>query len=223
MRRYLWRAAGSCSCSSCSDVVAAASGPFSWAAWYTLPGGGPAGGAAVMVILMSGSHRADRYRLTLVDGVRHGDGGAGRLEARTRRTCAVLRRAAHDRDNPIFGVGPLNFKSSARCNTGLEQGNIAHTLLEVAAEFGLPVFIGVSCWLLASVFRILNARRGWRLADGPSPRGLGEGLRSGLTGILVAAASSAPVRKMLWLAVFVTICSARFGRRGARGEAAGRG
>src|SRR5207247_1378172 len=36
---------------------------------------------------------------------------------------AALRMIA---DNPIFGVGPLNFKSLSTLYTGLEQGNIAH-------------------------------------------------------------------------------------------------
>jgi O-antigen ligase len=125
-------------------------------------------------------------------------------------------------DNPIFGVGPDNFKSLSTLYTGLEQGNIAHnSFLEVAAEFGLPVFV-VFVLLLFSVFRILNRAtrlgttpEGWRLA------GWAEGLRSGLTGFLVAGCFiSAQYEKMLWLAVFVTIVLGRFAAETRAVEAA---
>jgi O-antigen ligase len=115
-------------------------------------------------------------------------------------------------DNPIFGVGPLNFKSLSTAYTGLPIGNIAHnSFLEVAAEFGIPVFI-IFVLLLFSVFRILNraARLGASI-EGRRIAGWAEGLRSGLTGFLVAGCFiSAQYEKMLWLAVFVTIVLGRF-------------
>jgi len=122
---------------------------------------------------------------------------------------AALRMIA---DNPIFGVGPLNFKSLSTLYTGLQQGNIAHnSFLEIAAEFGLPVFI-VFVLLVGSTFRILN--RATELGASPDGRqlaGWAEGLRSGLTGFLVAGCFiSAQYEKMLWLAVFVTIVLGRF-------------
>jgi O-antigen ligase len=115
-------------------------------------------------------------------------------------------------DNPIFGVGPLNFKSLSTLYTGLEQGNIAHnSFLEVAAEFGLPVFV-IFVLLLLSVFRILNrATELGASAEGRRLAGWAEGLRSGLTGFLVAGCFiSAQYEEMLWLAVFVTIVLGRF-------------
>jgi len=130
-------------------------------------------------------------------------------KAHTALFFAALRMIA---DNPIFGVGPLNFKSLSTLYTGLEQGNIAHnSFLEVAAEFGIPVFV-VFIMLIFATFRILN--RAARL--GASPEGLqlagwAEGLRSGLIGFLVAGFFiSAQYEKMLWLAVFVTIVLGRF-------------
>jgi len=122
---------------------------------------------------------------------------------------AALRMIA---DNPIFGVGPLNFRSLSTLYTGLPQANIAHnSFLEVAAEFGLPVFI-VFVLLLWSTFRILN--RATALGASPDGRqlaGCAEGLRSGLTGFLVAGCFiSAQYEKMLWLAVFLTIALGRF-------------
>ena len=122
---------------------------------------------------------------------------------------AALRMIA---DNPIFGVGPLNFRSLSTLYTGLPQANIAHnSFLEVAAEFGLPVFI-VFALLLWSTFRILN--RATELGASPDGRrlaGWAEGLRSGLTGFLVAGCFiSAQYEKMLWLAVFLTIVLGRF-------------
>src|SRR6266850_7296665 len=132
---------------------------------------------------------------------------------------AALRMIA---DNPIFGVGPLNFKSLSTAYTGLEQGNIAHnSFLEVAAEFGLPVFV-VFVLLLVATFRILN--RATRLGASPEGRrlaGWAEGLRSGLLGFLVAGCFiSAQYEKMLWLAVFVTIVLGRFAAEVRAAEAA---
>jgi O-antigen ligase len=122
---------------------------------------------------------------------------------------AALRMIA---DNPIFGVGPLNFKSLSTQYTGLEQGNIAHnSFLEIGAEFGVPVLV-VFVLLLVGTFRILNGAT--RLGITPQGRtlaGWAEGLRSGLLGFLVSACFiSAQYEKMLWLAVFVTIVLGRF-------------
>src|SRR5882672_7762201 len=92
------------------------------------------------------------------------------------------------------------------------QGNIAHnSFLEVAAEFGIPVFV-VFVMLIFATFRILNrAERLGASPDGRQLAGWAEGLRSGLIGFLVAGFFiSAQYEKMLWLAVFVTIVLGRF-------------
>lgn len=124
-------------------------------------------------------------------------------------------------DNPIFGVGPLNFKSLSTLYTGLPQGNIAHnSFLEIAAEFGLPV-LAVFLLLIVATFRTLNAAtrlagttEGWRIA------GWAEGLRSGLLGFMVSAFFiSAQYEKLFWLTVFVTIVLGRFAREAAAAEA----
>ena len=131
---------------------------------------------------------------------------------------AALRMIA---DNPIFGVGPLNFKALSTTYTGLQQGNIAHnSFLEVAAEFGLPIF-AIFMTLIFSTFRTLNrATRlagtdaGWRIA------GLAEGMRSGLLGFLVGGFFiSAQYEKIFWLSVFLTIALGRFAREAAAVEA----
>jgi O-antigen ligase len=125
-------------------------------------------------------------------------------------------------DNPIFGVGPLNFKSLSTAYTGLTQGNIAHnSFLEVAAEFGLPMF-ALFMLLIITTFRTLNATTqlagtdaGWRLA------GWAEGMRSGLLGFLVAGFFiSAQYEKLFWLAVFLTIVLGRFAREAATAQVA---
>jgi O-antigen ligase len=175
---------------------------------------GLAGAAAVMTVLMAGiivvpTDLGSRM-WTVFDSATPAPAG---LEASNRAHVALfwaaLRMIA---DNPIFGVGPDNFKSLSTLYTGLDQGNIAHnSFLEIAAEFGIPVLL-VFVLLLWSVFRILSratrlgaTAEGWRLA------GWAEGLRSGLTGFLVAGCFiSAQYEKMLWLAVFVTIVLERF-------------
>jgi O-antigen ligase len=175
---------------------------------------GPMGAIAVMVTLLLGliivpTDLGSRM-WTVFDAERTAPAG---LEASNKAHMALffaaLRMIA---DNPIFGVGPLNFKSLSTLYTGLEQGNIAHnSFLEVAAEFGLPVFV-IFVLLLFSTFRILNnatrlgvSREGRRIA------GWAEGLRSGMIGFLVAGCFiSAQYEKMLWLAVFVTIVLGRF-------------
>jgi O-antigen ligase len=110
-------------------------------------------------------------------------------------------------DNPIIGVGPMNFKSLSTSYTGLDIANIAHnTFLEIAAEFGLPA-LAVFLLLLGAVFGILGSA--CRL--GASPRtqnlaGWGEGLRAGLIGFLVCGCFiSAQYEKILWLTVFLSI------------------
>jgi O-antigen ligase len=111
-------------------------------------------------------------------------------------------------DNPLIGVGPLNFKSLSTLYTGLDQGNIAHnSFLEVAAEFGLPA-LGVFVLLLAATLGTLG--RATRLTGGsPEAQELaawGEGVRSGLIGFLVAGCFiSAQYEKVLWLTLFLAI------------------
>jgi putative inorganic carbon (HCO3(-)) transporter len=111
-------------------------------------------------------------------------------------------------DNPLIGVGPLNFKDLSTLYTGLDQGNIAHnSFLEIAAEFGLPA-LAVFLLLLVATFRTLG--RATRL-PGASPEarelaGWAEGLRAGLIGFLISSCFiSAQYEKVLWLTVFVTI------------------
>jgi O-antigen ligase len=156
-------------------------------------------------------------RLWTIVGEGSGDMPAG-LEASNRAHEALFWAALRMiNDNPIFGVGPLNFKALSTQYTGLSQGNIAHnSFLEIAAEFGLPM-LAVFLLLIVTTFRTLNAAtrlagtdRGWRIA------GWAEGLRSGLLGFLVAGFFiSAQYEKMLWLAVFVTIVLGRFARQAA--------
>jgi len=226
MRRYLWTAAGLLLVLEL--FLTSSRGGFLGllvaGMVYVYRRRGPAGAAALMVILMLGlvivpTDTGSRL-WTVLDTETAAPAG---LEASNRAHVALffaaLRMIA---DNPIFGVGPLNFKSLSTLYTGLEQGNIAHnSFLEVAAEFGLPVFI-VFVLLLASVFRILN--RATRLGASPDGRrlaGWAEGLRSGLTGFLVAGCFiSAQYEKMLWLAVFVTIVLGRFAAEARVAEAA---
>jgi O-antigen ligase len=127
-------------------------------------------------------------------------------------------------DNPLFGVGPLNFKDLSTLYTGLSVGNIAHnSFLEIAAELGLPV-LAVFLMLLASTFRTLGAVA--RLRGGPQTRelaGWAEGLRSGLLGFLVSGCFiSAQYEKVLWLAIFLAIAVADIARRRLAVEAAER-
>jgi O-antigen ligase len=117
---------------------------------------------------------------------------------------AALRMIA---DSPLIGVGPLNFKSLSTLYTGLVQGNIAHnSLLEIAAEFGLPALF-VFVLLLGAAFRTLG--RATRATGSPQARelaGWAEGLRSGLIGFLVSGSFiSAQYEKILWLTLFLTI------------------
>ena len=120
-------------------------------------------------------------------------------------------------DNPLLGVGPLNFKSLSTSYTGLDIANIAHnSFLEVAAEFGLPA-LGVFLLLLGATFATLG--RAARLGDGPQARALAgwaEGLRSGLAGFLVAGCFiSAQYEKVLWLTVFITVTVGALAQRRA--------
>jgi O-antigen ligase len=110
-------------------------------------------------------------------------------------------------DNPLIGVGPLNFKSLSTLYTGLDQGNIAHnSFLEIAAEFGLPA-LGVFVLLLVATFATLG--HATRLTGTPEAQELaawGEGVRSGLIGFLVAGCFiSAQYEKVLWLTLFLAV------------------
>jgi O-antigen ligase len=120
-------------------------------------------------------------------------------------------------DNPLVGVGPLNFKTLSTSYTGLDIANIAHnSFLEIAAEFGLPA-LGVFLLLLGATFGTLG--RAARHGGSPQARALAawaEGLRSGLAGFLVAGCFvSAQYEKILWLTVFVTITLGELARRRA--------
>jgi O-antigen ligase len=181
---------------------------------------GIAGALAVVLILLVGLVLVPTdlgARLWTIVGEGTGDMPAG-LEASNRAHQALFWAALRMiNDNPIFGVGPLNFKALSTQYTGLSQGNIAHnSFLEIAAEFGLPM-LAVFLLLIVTTFRTLNAAtrlagtdRGWRIA------GWAEGLRSGLLGFLVAGFFiSAQYEKMFWLAVFVTIVLGRFAREAA--------
>jgi len=175
---------------------------------------GIAGAATVMVVLLLGliivpTDLGSRMWTVFDNETRAPAGLEASNKAHVALFFAALRMIA---DNPIFGVGPLNFKSLSTLYTGLEQGNIAHnSFLEVAAEFGLPMFV-IFVLLLAAVFKILNrATRLGSSPDGQRLAGWAEGLRSGITGFLVAGCFiSAQYEKMLWLAVFVTIVLGRF-------------
>ena len=118
-------------------------------------------------------------------------------------------------ENPLFGVGPQNFKALSTLYTGLDQGNIAHnSFLEIAAELGLPA-LAVFLLLLAATFRTLG--RVARLRGGVGVRelaGWAEGLRSGLLGFLVAGCFiSAQYEKILWVAIFLAIALGDIARR----------
>src|SRR2546427_814344 len=117
-------------------------------------------------------------------------------------------------DSPILGVGPLNFKDLSTLYTGLEQANMAHNMfLEIAAEMGLPV-LAVFVLLLASAFHAFA--RTTRLRGGPEAVELAtwaEGLRSGLTGYVVAGCFiSAEYEKILWISIFLSIVVADLAR-----------
>jgi O-antigen ligase len=118
-------------------------------------------------------------------------------------------------DSPVMGVGPLNFKDLSTLYTGLEQANMAHNMfLEIAAEMGLLV-LAVFVILLASAFTALG--RTARLRGGPAATELAtwaEGLRSGLTGYVVAGCFiSAEYEKILWISIFLSIVVADLARR----------
>jgi putative inorganic carbon (hco3(-)) transporter len=110
-------------------------------------------------------------------------------------------------DNPLIGVGPMNFKSLSTSYTGLDIANIAHnSFLEIAAEFGLPA-LGLFLLLLGAVFATLSSAA--RLGASAATRdlaGWAEGLRAGLIGFLVCGFFiSAQYEKVLWLTLFVTV------------------
>jgi O-antigen ligase len=118
-------------------------------------------------------------------------------------------------DSPILGVGPLNFKDLSTLYTGLEQANMAHNMfLEIAAEMGL-VTLAIFIVLLGSAFTALG--RTTRLRGSPAAVELAtwaEGLRSGLTGYVVAGCFiSAEYEKILWISIFLSIVVADLARR----------
>jgi putative inorganic carbon (hco3(-)) transporter len=118
-------------------------------------------------------------------------------------------------DSPVMGVGPLNFKDLSTLYTGLEQSNMAHNMfLEIAAEMGLGVLM-VFILLLASAFRAFTSTS--RLRGTPQAVELAQwadGLRSGLTGYVVAGCFiSAEYEKILWITIFLSIVVADLARR----------
>jgi putative inorganic carbon (HCO3(-)) transporter len=118
-------------------------------------------------------------------------------------------------DSPMMGVGPLNFKDLSTAYTGLQQANMAHNMfLEIAAEMGLAV-LAVFILLLNSAFRAFG--RTTRLRGGSEAAELAtwaEGLRSGLTGYVVAGCFiSAEYEKILWITIFLSIVVADLARR----------
>jgi O-antigen ligase len=118
-------------------------------------------------------------------------------------------------DSPLVGVGPENFKDLSRLYTGLEQANIAHNMfLEIGAEMGVAVLV-VFILVLASAFRALGLAA--CLRGGQEATELAtwaEGLRSGLTGYVVAGCFiSAEYEKVLWISIFLSIVVADLARR----------
>jgi O-antigen ligase len=132
-------------------------------------------------------------------------GDQGAEDSRTVVWQAGLRMmAAH----PIVGIGLGNFKPLVQ---GYEQGNlnvesIAHnTYVEIGAEMGLPalfVFLGI----LFSSYRSLGHVRAFR-AKQPFAWQAALGLQAGLLGAAVAVFFvSGQYQKLLWLAIFLSMC-----------------
>lgn len=122
-------------------------------------------------------------------------------------------------ENPLFGVGPSNFKPVSQLYTGLDQAAIAHnSYLELGAEMGLPVLV-IFLVLLATVFGAFRRARG---AAGEGQERLAawsQGLSDGMIGFLVAAFFiSAEYEKFLWLVIFLSIVVARLTQRSAERE-----
>ena len=118
-------------------------------------------------------------------------------------------------DSPLVGVGPENFKDLSRLYTGLEQANIAHNMfLEIGAEMGVAVLV-IFILVLASAFRALGlATRVRGSQEAVELATWAEGLRSGLTGYVVAGCFiSAEYEKILWITIFLSIVVADLARR----------
>ena len=125
---------------------------------------------------------------------------------------AALRMIA---ENPVMGVGPLNFKDLSTTYTGLSTANIAHNMfLEIGAEMGLPVLV-IFILILTSTFHDLGLAA--RLRGTPQAQNLAgwaQGLRSGLAGYVVSGCFiSAEYEKILWIAVFMSIIVGDLARR----------
>jgi O-antigen ligase len=125
-------------------------------------------------------------------------------------------------ESPVIGVGPENFRDLSRLYTGLPQANIAHNMfLEIGAETGLIALL-LFVLVLVSAFRAFSgtvrlAAPGTRLHGDPDATALAvwsEGLRSGLTGYVVAGCFiSAQFEKVLWISIFLSIVVADLARR----------
>ena len=186
---------------------------------------GLAAAALVLVVLVFGVLALPTELSTRALATISGDGSRlpTELEASNRAHVglfwAALRMIS---ESPLAGVGPENFKDLSRLYTGLAQANMAHNMfLEIAAEMGLPVLV-IFILVLASAFRAFGSAAGLS-APGARQRGsseaaeLGvwaEGLRSGLTGYVVAGCFiSAEYEKILWITIFLSIVVADLARR----------
>jgi O-antigen ligase len=171
---------------------------------------GPGGAVAVMAALLAGvvllpTDVGTRALATIFQS--GGELPAG-LETSNRAHVALFWAALRMIiENPLLGVGPLNFKALSTSYTGLDIANIAHnTFLEVAAEFGL-LALAIFVLLLGATFATLGqvARSAERPGFG-AIAGWAEGLRAGLIGFLVSGLFiSAQYEKILWLTIFLTI------------------
>jgi len=148
----------------------------------------------------------------------HPSGGdKGAEDSRTVLWQAGLRMmAAH----PIAGIGLGNFKPLVQ---GYEQGDaaenhIAHnSYIEIGAEIGLPalfVFLGI---LFSSYLTLGRVRvRAFR-AKQPFVWQSALGLQAGLVGAAVAIFFvSGQYQKLLWLAIFLSMCMPAFVRQNSK-------
>jgi len=116
---------------------------------------------------------------SLVRGNIEGSGDKGSLEARTELLRQSLRLMVH---NPVFGVGPGNFKVI----TGMWQ--VAHnTYTEVGAETGFPGFILFCAVLISAVRRVRRVRKLPGYADDENLRLWTNGLWASLAAYLAGA------------------------------------
>jgi len=122
--------------------------------------------------------------------------------------------------HPIAGIGLGNFKPLVR---GYEQGDAAvqsighNTYLEIGAEMGLPallVFLGILFFSYQTLGRVrVRAIR----AKQPFVWQAALGLQAGLVGSAVAIFFvSGQYQKLLWLAIFLSMCMPAFVRQNSK-------